>query len=183
MLCEAHEVVTMLLSLLIEDGMWLEHVVSCLDENVVFKKYTSSLLLMLVCWRTNEVSQSVVPGKVYEADVGWNKWLSWAWLCVPTLNRNPSANHGLLFMPNLWLYILRCLSITYATSATRLSFQQYRNWEESDVADCQTCSAANGVNKPTLRCVAQWPFIIIITSTSSTITIPYLLKQSFRLLW
>ena len=53
-LCKAHEVATMLLSLLIGDGTWLEHVVSCLDENVVFKKYTSSLLLMLAGMLKNQ---------------------------------------------------------------------------------------------------------------------------------
>ena len=95
-----------------------------LDENVAFKKYTSSFLLMLVCWRIREDSQSVVPGKVYEADVGWNKRLSWAWLRVPTLKQ---ASH---MLPVLVLQ----------------SFEPYRNWEESDVADCQTCRSANGVN-------------------------------------
>ena len=76
-----------------------------------------------VCWRISEDSQSVVPGKVYVADVGWNKWSSWAGLCVPTLSRTPSVNQGLLFMQNLWLCVLCCFSITYATSAARLSFQ------------------------------------------------------------
>ena len=120
--CKAPEVATMLLPLVIEDVMWLENVASCLDENVAFKKYTSCLLLMLVCWRISDVSQSVVPGKVYEADVGWNKRLSCAWLCVPTLNRSPTVNQGLPFMPNLWLYTLRCFSITYVTSASKAKF-------------------------------------------------------------
>ena len=78
-------------------------------------------------------------------------------ICVYQLQVGPpSVNHGLLFMPKLWLCVLCCFTIEYATSAAKAKFQQYRNWGKHDVADFQTCSAANGVNKPTtLRCVAQ----------------------------